>query len=94
MPGAIVYGPPWPDPVDVPSFLEQVVQFSRAAIADGRPFQPQRAIVILLDDRDGRYELADVVHNLPNTEAIAALAVSARRLARALDPDGAFDPEA
>lgn len=90
----IVYGPGWPDPVDVVGFLEQALQFVRASAADDRPFQPQRALLILIDDRDDRYELADLVHAMPNTEAIAALAVSSRRFARALDPDGAFDPEA
>jgi hypothetical protein len=91
--GRIVYGPDWPDPADVAEFLQQVLQFTRASIADGRPFQPQRAVVLLIDDRDGGYELADVCHNIVNTEAIAALAVSSRRFARALDPDGVFNPE-
>lgn len=89
----IIYGPDWPEPKCVVGFLEQVLQFARAAIADQRSFQPTRALVILLDDRDGRYELADMVFDLPNTEAIAALAVSQRRFERGLDPNGAFDPE-
>lgn len=93
-PGRIVYGPAWPDPVDVPGFLEQVLQFARASIADRRPFQPNRALVILIDDRGGRYELADMTQSMSNTEALAALQVSSRRFARALDPDGEFEPEA
>lgn len=92
-PGRIVYGPDWPDPTDVVDFLEQTLQFTRAAIADGRAFQPQRALVLLIDDRDGDYEIADVVHDLRNTEAIAALRVSSRRFERALDPDGEFDAD-
>ncbi len=89
----IVYGPEWPGPVDVVGFLEQALQFVRASAADGRPFQAQRAVLILLDDRDGRYSLAHVCHAMNDAEAIAALKVSARRFARALDPDGEFDPE-
>lgn len=85
--GRIVYGPAWPDPADVVGFLEQTLQFTRAAIADQRPFQPQRAVVLLIDDREDGYELADLVHNCP------AMRVSSRRFERALDPAGEFDPE-
>lgn len=93
-PGRIVYGPDWPDPADVVEFLDQVRQFVRAAIADGRSFQPQRALVLLIDDRDGDYQLADVFHNAGCADAIAAMRVSSRRCERSLDPDGVFDPEA
>lgn len=51
------------------------------------PFQPQRAVVLLIDDREDGYELADLVHNCP------AMRVSSRRFERALDPAGEFDPE-
>lgn len=93
MAGRIVYGPDWPDPQDVVGFLEQVLQFTRSAIADDRPFTPQRAIVLLVDDRDGGYELADVAFPIESGPAIVALELSADRFKRSLDPNGRFEPE-
>lgn len=90
----VVYGPEWPDPANVIEFLEQALQFARAAIADGRPFQPQRAWLILVDDRGGEYQLADIGHAMNCTDAIGAMQVSGRRCIDALDPDGCFDPDA